>query len=321
MTSNHETIEAKITRRTDEAEGIIALELQAANGAPLPGFDAGAHIDVEVAPGLIRQYSLANAPGETHRYLLGILRDPASRGGSEGIHQNFTEGRVVKIGAPRNNFPLLETAQKTILLAGGIGVTPMMAMAQRLAAIGADFEFHYCARSRSRAGFLDFLAQSSFADRVHLHFDDEAEAQKFDLAGTLGKPEPGKHVYICGPTGFIDFTKNGALAAGWASANVHVEYFGATVEISGDVFTVVAKKSGITCVVPADKSISSVLIEHGVDVPISCEQGVCGACLTNVLEGTPDNRDFYLTDEEKAEGKQMTICCSRSKTPALVLDI
>ena len=314
-------IETRIAHRADEAEGIISLELVAASGAPLPAFTAGSHVEIEVAPGLLRHYSLANDPRETHRYLLGILLDPASRGGSAEIHRSFTPGRNIHIKPPRNNFPLLETAENTILLAGGIGVTPMLAMAHRLAALGREFSFHYCARTRARAAFVDLLAGAAFADRVSLHFDDQVDAQKFNLSAVLGKAEPGKHVYICGPTGFIEFAVSGAKALGWGDANIHVEYFSAHVDATGDVFTVRAVKSGITCEIPADKSIASVLVELGVDVPLSCEQGVCGACLTKVLEGVPDHRDFYLTDAEKAANQEMTVCCSRAQSKLLVLDI
>ncbi len=317
----HQTISVKIARRVDEAEGIISLELVAADGGALPAFEAGSHIEVDVTPDLIRHYSLANDPRETHRYLLGVLLDPKSRGGSAEVHRSFTVGRTIQIKSPRNNFPLLETAERSILLAGGIGITPMMAMAHRLAALQADFTLHYCTRSRRRTAFLAALRQAAFADRVVLHFDDEADAQKLNLPAVLGGPAPGKHVYICGPEGFINFAVTGAKTAGFAAANIHIEYFSTTVDVSGDSFTVRARRSGITCVIPAGKPISTVLIEHGVDVPLSCEQGVCGTCLTNVIEGIPDHRDYYLTDKEKAANQQMTLCCSRSKTPLLVLDI
>jgi vanillate O-demethylase ferredoxin subunit len=315
-----ELLHVTIADRRIEADGIVSLELKPASGDRLPAFAAGSHIDVHLGPELMRQYSLCNDPVETHRYLIGVLLEPASRGGSKAIH-DLQIGQTVTISAPRNNFPLDETAGKSVLVAGGIGVTPMIAMAHRLHALGADFEFHYCARAMARAAFLDRLGASPFADKVSVHFDDGAPEQAFSLDKHL-KPEPGRHLYVCGPGGFMDYVVGGAKRLGWQPGQIHLEYFSATIDDSANQsFTIRTTQSKLELVVPADKSIARVLKDHGVHVQLACEEGVCGTCLTPVLEGVPDHRDLFQTDEEKAENNYMTVCCSRAKTPVLVLDI
>ncbi|MBP2293266.1 PDR/VanB family oxidoreductase [Azospirillum rugosum] len=314
-------LDVLIRRRVIEADGIVMLELVSATGEPLPPFEAGAHIDVHVGPDLIRQYSLCNDPAETQCYRLGVLLDPQSRGGSAAVHATFLEGQSVRIGVPRNNFPLAEGARKSILVAGGIGVTPLLAMAYRLTAAGADFELHYCSRSESRTAFRSLLAEAPFADRVVYHFDDGAPEQRFSPDAVLGSADADTHLYICGPSGFMDYVRNAAEARGWPSANIHLEHFGAAVEVGGDSFQVRAEQSGVTVTVGKDETIAQALDKAGVDILTSCEQGVCGACLTRVLEGEPDHRDAYQTAEEKAANSHVTICCSRSKSPLLVLDV
>lgn len=319
--SQNETLTVMITGRRDEAEGIISLELTPADGASLPRFEAGAHVDVHVAPDLVRQYSLCNDPAETHRYVLGILRDAGSRGGSAAVHAGFIPGESVRIGRPRNNFRLEESATHSILLAGGIGITPLLAMAWRLHVLGASFELHYCTRSLSRTAFRDLLREVPFADRVRLHLDDGPEDQRLEVDSVLARPGAGAHVYACGPSGFLDHVLGAAERFGWPEERIHREYFSAEVKLGGGEFTVRAAKSGLSLAVPAGRSIAEVLQEHGVAVPLSCEQGVCGTCLTPVLGGEPDHRDQYLTDAEKTANDQMMLCCSRAKTPVLVLDI
>lgn len=314
-------LEVVILRRTVEAEGIVSLELASADGAALPPFEAGAHIDVHAAPGVIRQYSLCNDPAETHRYVLAVLLDPQSRGGSSAVHATFREGQRIRIGLPRNNFPLVEGAGRSVLVAGGIGITPLLAMAYRLHALGAEFEIRYCSRTRSRTAFLDPLAAAPFAGRVVLHLDDGPEEQRFAAPTCLPSPAADDHLYVCGPAGFMDAVCAGARALGWAEENLHLEHFGAAVDSTGGGFTVRAARSGVTVEVAEGETIAEALERAGVDVLTSCEQGVCGVCLTPVLEGEPDHRDVYQTAEEKASNEHMTICCSRSRSKVLVLDI
>lgn len=316
-----QAIEVRIAQRVTEADGIISLELVALDGTQLPPFEAGSHLDLHVAPGLVRQYSLSNDPSETHRYRLGILLEAVSRGGSAGIHQNFVSGQTIRIGTPRNHFPLVETARHSVLIGGGIGITPLIAMAYRLERLGASFELHYCVRNRARAAFLSELSEPHFAGKVSLHVDDEAPDQRLNPDLILTDPAADKHLYVCGPDGLMSFVTDAATQRGWQSEQIHLERFSATIEVGGDGFVVTTARSGKRFVIPADKTIAEILMEGGIDVPLSCEQGVCGTCITTVLSGIPDHRDLYLTDQERAANNQMTICCSRAKTTELVLDI
>ncbi|MDO9217552.1 MAG: ferredoxin reductase, partial [Lacisediminimonas sp.] len=194
----------KVSRKVQEAEDIFSYELVREDGAPLPAFTAGAHIDVQVSDKLVRQYSLCNDPAERHRYVIAVLRDPASRGGSVAIHDDIRQGDLISISEPRNLFALVP-ATRTLLFAGGIGVTPLLAMAEQLAQSGADFRLHYCTRSLARTAFCQRIAASSYADRVQFHLDDGAPAQKLDLQAVLATPDPGTHLYVCGPGGYIDY--------------------------------------------------------------------------------------------------------------------
>lgn len=316
-------LSVKVVNKVQEAEEIVSLELASADGQALPAFSAGSHIDVQVRPdGLIRQYSLLNDPSEQDRYMIGVLRDPASRGGSVAVHDSINVGDILNISEPRNHFGLVH-AKRTVLLAGGIGVTPILCMARRLSKTGSGFEMHYCTRSLERTAFHGAITKSSFADKVHFHFDNGADDQKLHLDSIIPTPDADTHIYVCGPTGFIDYVLGTAKKLGWPDAQVHREYFGAVEQdTSGDfAFEVKIASTGQVFAVPADTPITKVLDDNGVFVPVSCEEGVCGTCLTRVLEGTPDHRDLYLTDSEHAANDQFTPCCSRSKTPMLVLDI
>ncbi|MBP2292751.1 PDR/VanB family oxidoreductase [Azospirillum rugosum] len=313
-------IDVTILRREDHAAGIAVFELARPDGAPLPAFEAGAHIDVQVADGLVRQYSLCNAPGGTDRYRIGVLDDPNSRGGSRGIHRDFAVGSTVRISAPRNHFPLDPAAERSLLVGGGIGVTPMLAMAHALRASGKPFELHYCTRSRDRAGFLEELAQD-FPEQLRLHFDDGAADQRFDPAACFAGLPAGVHLYVCGPTGFMDWVIGAAKAAGIDGGRIHFEYFNADIDTHGAAFEVVAKRSGVTVRVAEDQTILDALAKAGIKIPKSCEQGVCGTCLCDVIEGEPDHKDKFLSDEEREDNDQIVVCCSRAKSARLVLDV
>jgi vanillate O-demethylase ferredoxin subunit len=317
-------IDVRVVRKRREARDVLSFALEAVDGAGLPAFTAGAHIDVHLPGGLTRQYSLCNPPGERHRYVIGVLREPASRGGSRAMHELVREGDVLRIGAPRNHFGLAADATSSLLLAGGIGITPILAMAHELAAAGREFSLHYCARSADRAAFADRLHASAFAARVHVHLDDGDAAQRVDLARLLARPAAGRHAYVCGPRGFIDAALASAADSGWPAASLHREFFGgaeATAGAADERFEVRLARSERVVVVPAGVTVVQALAASGVDVPTSCEQGVCGTCLTRVVEGVPEHRDLYLTPEEQARNDQFTPCCSRSKSPWLVLDL
>lgn len=320
--SSIDSITVKVVRKTAEAQDIASFELARTDGAPLPAFSAGSHIDVQVPGGLTRQYSLCNDTGEQHRYRIAVLRDPASRGGSVGMHDAVKEGDEILISTPKNHFPL-EHATQTLLFAGGIGVTPLLCMAQRLGKTGADFTMHYCTRSEDRTAFHKEICESAFADKVQFHFDAGAEEQKLNLKKALGAPDASKHLYVCGPSGFIDFVINTAKAAGWGAAQIHLEYFGAAPQDTSNdgSFDVKIASTGKSYTIGKDDNIIQVLKNNGIEILTSCEQGVCGTCITRVLEGDIDHRDMYFTDEEKAANDQFTPCCSRAKSAVLVLDL
>lgn len=313
----------RVAKKAQAALDIFTYELVDPAGESLPRFTAGAHVDVHIRDGLVRQYSLCNDPQENHRYEIGVLRDPASRGGSVAMHDDIKEGDLLQISEPRNHFPLAHDAKESVLFAGGIGVTPILCMAERLANIGSAFSMHYCSRSPDRAAFKERIAASSFSANVHFHYDDGADSQKLDIKTAMGQPSSQKHLYVCGPTGFLEFVRSSAKAAGWADENVHFEYFGAEVQASEstDSFNVKIASTGQVFSVNPDETIASVLGNNGIDVPLSCEQGVCGTCLTHVLEGEPEHLDHYLTDDEREANDQILVCCSRSKSKELVLDL
>jgi vanillate O-demethylase ferredoxin subunit len=321
MSSSSLTV--RVARKSEEAVDICAFELVGTDGKPLPAFSAGSHVDVELPNGLTRQYSLCNDPAETHRYLIAVLKEPATRGGSKAMHELVKAGDVLRISLPKNHFSLAHEAKKSLLLAGGIGITPILCMAERLAIAGADFEMHYCTRSQERAAFRNRIARSGFAVKVQFHFDDGAPEQLLDIRKLVAAPLAGTHLYVCGPKGFMDAVLETARSAGWAEAQLHYEFFSAEPRQSSDdgSFDVKLASSGRIVRVPADRTVVQALADAGVEVPTSCEQGVCGTCLTRVLEGMPSHRDLYLTDEEHAANDQFTPCCSRSKTPMLVLDL
>lgn len=312
----------QVMTKNPEAEGICSFELASPLGQELPDFSAGAHIDVHVGAGLIRQYSLCGDPAERHRWRIAVLREPSSRGGSSGLHERLNVGDTLRVSAPRNLFELFPTGP-SLLLAGGIGITPLLSMARALHRGGRPFEMHYCARSASRMAFRREIEAAAFASQVRFHADDGAASQKLDLDTLLGHATADTHLYVCGPGGFMDHVLAGARRHGWPEHRLHREYFAAApVDTSVDTaFEVHLARQRTRCSVPAGKTVLEVLLAAGVDVPSSCEAGVCGTCATRVLEGIPEHRDSFLTDEERRANDQFTPCCSRSRTPVLVLDL
>ncbi len=317
---NNELIDVVIASRIEQGAGIAVMELVPVNGKPLPSFTAGAHIDVHIGSEFIRQYSLCNDPANPELYRIGVLNDPNSRGGSVKISKEFSENDQIKISAPRNHFPLFDGAKKSILAGGGIGITPMIAMAHSLQKADELFELHYCTRSKGAGAFEQELVKS-FGDKVIFHYDDENKAQLFSPQATFSPVDPSTHIYVCGPTGFMDWVINNAKEMGYPSEQVHFEYFSADVDVTGDSFEVYCDQSDITVTVGAKESIAKALRKSGIKVNMSCEEGVCGTCITDVLEGEPDHRDHFLTDEEKADNDQIALCCSRAKGQRLVIDL
>ena len=317
-------LQVRVARRTLEAQDICSLELVACDGTALPAFAAGSHVDVHLPGGTVRQYSLCNDPAETHRYQIAVLRDPASRGGSAAVHERLAEGDELRISAPRNHFALAPEAPRHLLLAGGIGVTPILCMAERLSVLGADFHMHYAGRSPQRMAFVQRIRDCAFAGRVQLHHDDGEAAQRLDIGAVLAAAGPDTHLYVCGPQGFMDAVLATARQQGWAEARLHWEFFAAADAgpRGGDTaFEVQLASSGRIVPVAADQSVTQALQAAGVEILVSCEQGVCGTCLTRVLAGQVDHRDAYLTAEEQAAHDQFTPCCSRARCERLVLDL
>ena len=273
---------------------------------------------------MTRQYSLCNHPDERDRYQIGVLHTDTSRGGSMHLHRHIHVGEKLTIGAPNNLFPLDREAEFSLLIAGGIGATPLICMAERLHALGRPFEMHYCARSPSRLAFRKRLAEAPYAGHVHTHFDDGPEDQRLNAQEVIGAHRTGRHLYVCGPKGFMEHILSVAREMGWPDNVLHREYFNAIEggdESDDKPFEVEIASTGEVFEIPADKSIAEVLEEAGMVLPLSCEQGVCGSCLTRVIEGEPDHRDIFMTAEEQERGDRMTVCVSRCVGKRLVLDL
>ena len=313
-------IDVVVNARELVGEGIVSLKLKSSAGGALPSFEAGDHIDVQVRPGLVRQYSLCGDPAGAAEYRIGVLHDPKSRGGSAAVHERFELGSAIRISHPRNNFPLVEGASHSVLVAGGIGVTPLIAMALRLKALRSSFELHLCARNPSRAAFATEL-RSTIGDQVFFHFDEDGSDAALDLPKILRSRVSNWHLYLCGPGAFMDWVGASARACGLAAENIHKEHFQAEIDVEGDPFTVVAARSGITVRVEPGATILDALTKAGVSVLNSCRSGVCGTCIADIIDGAADHRDMVLTDEEKALGKKIAVCCSRSRTSVLTLDL
>lgn len=316
-------LEVYVSRKIPEAEGVCSFELKASNGAELPAFTAGSHVDVHIAPGLTRQYSLCNAPHERDRYLIAVLDEPASRGGSRGMHTDIAEGSSLSIGTPRNLFDLDLSGDRYVLFAGGIGITPILAMAHALLAAGKPFDLHYCGRSIERLAFIRLLDTAPFAGHCHVHVDNAPSGQRMDAEQILASVAPGDQLYVCGPSGFMSHIQATAKACGWNDAQIHQEDFAAPSQVlEGDQpFEIELSRSGRVIEVPATKTALEVLLEHDIEVESSCEQGICGSCVIRILGGEPDHRDQYMNASEHARNDCFTPCCSRSRSPRLVLDL
>ncbi|WP_261323369.1 PDR/VanB family oxidoreductase [Burkholderia anthina] len=323
MIDLNDTISVCVKRKNVEAVDIVSFELVALDGADLPPVVPGAHIDIHIPGGYVRQYSLCNASNDTERYVVAILRDAHSRGGSIAMHDNVMDGDILQISKPRNHFPLHAEAGNHLLFAGGIGVTPLICMSDQLHRENRPFSLHYCTRSKDRMAFHKAIMNSAWADKAHYHFDDGAIDQKLDVAAVLGAASRDTHLYVCGPQGFMDSVLNTARETGWEEDRLHYEYFKHAVTQNNDdtTFEVEIASTGTVLIVPPGKSVAAVLNEHGFNISMSCEQGVCGTCVTRVLSGTPDHRDTFLLSDEREANDQMTPCCSRSKSSRLILDL
>jgi vanillate O-demethylase ferredoxin subunit len=303
-----------------EAETVVSVELQTLDGSDLPPAEPGAHVDLILTDALRRSYSLTRAITDRSVCTVAVHRDPNGRGGSAYVHDMLRVGQKLRISPPRNHFPLDETAELSVLIAGGIGITPILAMIRRLSEKGHPWILLYAARSRRAAAFVREIDDLAGTGTVHYHFDDEQGGALIDIAAVLAA-NPTAHFYCCGPEPMLAaFEASAAKAVPWAQ--VHVEYFSATEEAARDGgFELVLQRSGKTLHVEPGQTILDALVANKVNVPFSCMEGVCGTCETRVIEGRPDHRDAILTDEERARSETMMVCCSGSKSARLVLDL
>lgn len=309
-----------VKNRHVEGGNIAVMEFESATSATLPKVEAGAHIDVHLPNGMVRQYSLCQNPNDEGKFRLGILRDPESRGGSVSAFDEIKDGMQIQVSEPKNLFPLLK-AKHSVLIGGGIGITPLITMAYQLASEGTSFELHYCGASPENCAFVDEIKNGELAKYTTFHFKSEGASHRAFFESAIKNIDLESHIYTCGPVGFMDWVINLATTHDFPEQQIHKEYFQIETDTSGDSFEVVAERSGKIIMVEAGETILQALAKEGIEIEMSCEQGVCGTCMCDVIEGEPDHRDVYFTDEEKASNEQILVCCSRSKTPRLVLDI
>lgn len=310
-----------------EAKGVLSFELCRPDGSDLPAFTAGSNIDFHLPNGIVRNYSLVNSQDERHRYVIAVALDANSRGGSRYIFEYQLVGQMLQISAPRNNFKLAEDAPRTVLIGGGIGITPLHSMVLRLQSLNKDWTLYYGARERACAAFreeFEALA-ATHPGRVHLNFDLE-QGQMLDIARIVSETPRDAHLYCCGPLPMLEAFKTATFSR--PSDMVHLEYFAAPPTPPASIlppglqpFTVVLAKSGKEFEIQPGQSILDVLLDNGVHAASSCRSGECGSCVVDVLEGEPRHRDYVLSENEKASNKVMTICVSGSRSKRLVIDL
>lgn len=310
------------------AQSTHLFEFRRPDGRPLPPFEPGSHIDLHLGNRLVRQYSLAGSPADRLRYTIGVKREARGRGGSAWMFDEFRVGDLVDVSAPRNHFALHTGAEPAVLIAGGIGITPVLCMTRSLAQAGRDWRLHYSVRKRGEAAFVQELERLADADlgtsspprRFSLHIDEEENGRLLDLKAIIAAAPINAHLYCCGPAPMLDAFER--AAADRPPDHVHLERFTAAAEpLKAGGFVVELSKSGRRVVVSPGQSIADALLAAGVKVSISCEQGVCGTCETRVISGRPDHRDSLLSEQEKAANDVMMICCSGSLSETLVLDL
>ena len=334
------TLQVTVDALMAQGQGNLAVRLIGADEQPLPAFDAGAHIDLQLPNGLTRQYSIASAPHQRDHYVLCIRKEEQSRGGSAYVHEQLRVGTVLSISLPRNVFALAP-ARHYVLMAGGIGITPLLAMAEQLDNNGSSFELHYYVRQKKQAAFAARLNAGFKHGTVYVYSSNEGQSPRLFLPAALGLAAteagavaagdvPATRLYVCGSHGFMQHVTESAKSRGWDPSTIHQEAFApaksmvlAEAANSEDAaFEVALSSSQQIFVVPTGKSIATVLTEAGINVPLSCEMGICGACLTPVTEGVIDHRDSVQSEAEKSATQQhIALCCSRSCSPRLTLDL
>ncbi|MFI9424768.1 PDR/VanB family oxidoreductase [Streptomyces achromogenes] len=307
-----------VVRRADEADGVVSLDLRRADGAPLPAWTPGAHIDLVLAPDLVRQYSLCSSPRDTRVWRVAVLREKGGRGGSLHVHDELSEGDPVRVRGPRNHFPL-EDAGTYLFIAGGIGITPIVPMLECAEQRGSAWELVYGGRTLASMAFREALV-TRYGERVRVRPEDVYGL--LDLDALLGTPRPGTLVYCCGPEPLLKAVEE--RCAGWPAGTLHVERFTPRepqAPLRDGAFEVELARTGVTVAVPPDTSVLRAVEEAGVSVLSSCREGTCGTCETTVLDGRVDHRDSLLTPAEQEAHDTMMICVSRAAGPKLVLDL
>lgn len=317
-----DTLMLRVNHVRAEAKDVLALELTAPDGSDLPPFTPGAHLELKLRNGQIRHYSLLNDPAERHRYVIAVGLALETRGGSRFIHESLRQGDSLAVTAPRNNFPLDEDATRYCFVAGGIGITPILSMIRWCERHGRDWRLVYAARNRIRAAFYeDLLALDP--QRIRFHFSNEHEGAHLPVDELVATLAPDEQLYCCGPDPLMQAVKQ---ASEPIVSQVHFEWF-TPPELpplqtgNAEGFEVVLRRSGRTLHVGNDQSILEALEANGFDVPFSCRAGICRSCETTVCAGTPEHRDYVLSDEERAAGDCLMICVSRALTPSLELDL
>ncbi|MFD4599815.1 PDR/VanB family oxidoreductase [Streptomyces sp. NPDC058464] len=312
-----------VTDIHDETDTIKVLRLVRTDGVALAPYPAGAHIDVTGPTGITRPYSLCGPPHDTGAYTIAVKREADSRGGSQALHDKAEPGTELTVGAPRELFGLATDGARHHLVAAGIGITPLLAMAYELHGRAAEFTLHYVARSRAEAAFAGLLEESPFADRVVRHFGLGRQASGDALAAVLTGLGKDSHVYTCGPHDFMAYVRELAARGGLPEERIHSELFQADSpqDTAADTSFEVELDSGEVYPVPPGRSIAEVLEENGVPLDTSCREGICGTCVLRVIEGEPDHRDHCLSAKEKAAGDQIAACVSRARSPRLVVEL
>ena len=317
-----ELLSVVVAKKATEAHNIVSFELVDPEGAELPAFSAGSHIDVTTPGGLVRQYSLCNSPFDRSRYVIGVWKDANSRGGSVALHEHVSIGDTLTVSPPRNRFRVPKNIKRAILLARGVGVTPMLSIADFLKRQNVPFELHYVFALMSPESFAGFIGESSFAEDARYYREATAGGQLLDAAALLSTQPEDTQLFICGADWWMDPIVNTAKQKGWPEERIHVERFTAKLAaaVLDKVFEVKIASTGAVYKIPGDKTVTGFLEEQGVKIPTSCEQGACGTCKVKILEGEADHRDKRLTPEQRAEGYFLA-CVSRAKGDLLVLDI
>jgi phthalate 4,5-dioxygenase reductase subunit len=308
----------RVMRNDAIAEGIHLLELQDVTGKPLPKFSAGAHIAIRVPNGLMRKYSLCNDPAERGRYQVAVKREANGRGGSAYLIDNVRAGEELLVAPPVNDFKLPPRAQDFLFIAGGIGITPIMAMIRQVRAEKKRFRLFYCTRSPETTAFMEELSAAEFAGQVTIHHDRGDPACSLDLKPIVAERRNREHLYCCGPRPLMETVRR--MTDHWSSTAVHFEAFSEAETHKPDdkPFRVRLARNGKVVEVPVTKTILEVLRENGLDVPSSCETGTCGTCRSKLLAGEADHRDLVLADHERAD--HIMICVSRARDEELTID-